>query len=163
MQTKLTLRLDDELIEEAKSYAARAGKSVSQIVADYFRLLTKGTTNIGVRNGSPTVFTPSTVQTVWNGAAETTAVAKSTVIMITATAIRTITNTPSIADGQDGQLLLIINTGANAITYQDQGTLAASNLRLGAATRALGTRDQLLLMYSATVGDWVEVVYSNVV
>jgi hypothetical protein len=40
MQTKLTLRLEDQLIEQAKSYAARAGKSVSQIVADYFKLLT---------------------------------------------------------------------------------------------------------------------------
>jgi Family of unknown function (DUF6364) len=40
MQTKLTLRLEDRLIEQAKSYAAHAGKSVSQIVADYFRLLT---------------------------------------------------------------------------------------------------------------------------
>ena len=39
MQTKLTLRLDDQLIEQAKSYAAQAGKSVSQIVADYFKLL----------------------------------------------------------------------------------------------------------------------------
>jgi hypothetical protein len=40
MQTKLTLRIEDQLIEQAKSYAARAGKSVSQIVADYFKLLT---------------------------------------------------------------------------------------------------------------------------
>ena len=40
MQTKLTLRLDDQLIEQAKSYAAHTGKSVSQIVADYFKLLT---------------------------------------------------------------------------------------------------------------------------
>lgn len=40
MQTKLTLRLEDQLIEQAKSYAARAGKSVSQIVAEYFKLLT---------------------------------------------------------------------------------------------------------------------------
>jgi len=39
MQTKLTLRLDEELIEQAKSYAGRMGKSVSQIVADYFRVL----------------------------------------------------------------------------------------------------------------------------
>lgn len=39
MQTKLTLRLEDQLIEQAKSYAAQAGKSVSQIVADYFKLL----------------------------------------------------------------------------------------------------------------------------
>jgi len=40
MQTKLTLRLEDQLIEQAKFYAAVAGKSVSQIVSDYFRLLT---------------------------------------------------------------------------------------------------------------------------
>jgi hypothetical protein len=40
MQTKLTLRLEEQLIEQAKTYAARAGKSVSQIVADYFKLLT---------------------------------------------------------------------------------------------------------------------------
>lgn len=40
MQTKLTLRLEDQLIEQAKSYAAQAGKSVSQLVAEYFKLLT---------------------------------------------------------------------------------------------------------------------------
>jgi len=40
MQTKLTLRLEDQLIEQAKSYAAQAGKSVSQIVAEYFKLIT---------------------------------------------------------------------------------------------------------------------------
>lgn len=40
MQTKLTLRLEDHLIEQAKKYAAQAGKSVSQIVAEYFKLLT---------------------------------------------------------------------------------------------------------------------------
>ena len=40
MQTKLTLRLEDQLIEQAKSYAAQTGKSVSQIVAEYFKLLT---------------------------------------------------------------------------------------------------------------------------
>lgn len=39
MQTKLTLRLEDQLIEQAKSYAAKTGKSVSQVVADYFKLL----------------------------------------------------------------------------------------------------------------------------
>lgn len=40
MQTKLTLRLDEHLIEQAKSYATRTGKSVSQLVAEYFQLLT---------------------------------------------------------------------------------------------------------------------------
>jgi hypothetical protein len=39
MQTKLTLRLDDELIARAKAYARKSGKSVSKIVAEYFAFL----------------------------------------------------------------------------------------------------------------------------
>lgn len=41
MNTKLTLRLDDELIKSAKTQANVLGKSVSQMVADYFYLLDK--------------------------------------------------------------------------------------------------------------------------
>ena len=36
MQTKLTLRLEDHLIAQAKARAQRHGKSLSQLVADYF-------------------------------------------------------------------------------------------------------------------------------
>ena len=36
VNTKLTLRLDDQLIAKAKRYADRSGKSVSQLVADFF-------------------------------------------------------------------------------------------------------------------------------
>ena len=39
MQTKLTLRLDRELIRRAKSHSRRSGKSVSALVADFFSLL----------------------------------------------------------------------------------------------------------------------------
>ncbi|MDA3791512.1 MAG: DUF6364 family protein [Desulfobacula sp.] len=39
MNTKLTLRLDENLIKSAKNYANISGKSVSQMVADYFYLL----------------------------------------------------------------------------------------------------------------------------
>jgi hypothetical protein len=35
MHTKLTLRLDDTLVERAKQEAARRGKSVSRMFADY--------------------------------------------------------------------------------------------------------------------------------
>ena len=40
MHAKLTLRLDEELIRHAKSYSRKTGKSLSQIVADYFARLT---------------------------------------------------------------------------------------------------------------------------
>ena len=39
MHTKLTLRIDEDLIERAKAYSKAAGKSVSQLVADYLALL----------------------------------------------------------------------------------------------------------------------------
>lgn len=39
MQTKLTLRLEDELIRKAKKFSKKTGKSVSMIVADYFEKL----------------------------------------------------------------------------------------------------------------------------
>ena len=39
MNTKLTLRLDDALIRNAKRYSERSGKSVSRLVADFFTLI----------------------------------------------------------------------------------------------------------------------------
>ena len=39
MQTKLTLRLEEELIRKAKRFSRKSGKSVSKIVADYFEKL----------------------------------------------------------------------------------------------------------------------------
>ena len=39
MNTKLTLRLDDKLIASAKRHSAESGKSLSQLVADFFALI----------------------------------------------------------------------------------------------------------------------------
>lgn len=39
MNTKLTLRLDEQLIRNAKRYSRESGKSVSQLVADFFALI----------------------------------------------------------------------------------------------------------------------------
>jgi hypothetical protein len=39
MNTKLTLQLDEELIAKAQRYSDRSGKSISQLVADYFALI----------------------------------------------------------------------------------------------------------------------------
>lgn len=41
MNTKLTLRMDKELIESARNHANRSGKSLSKMVADYFYMLDK--------------------------------------------------------------------------------------------------------------------------
>jgi len=39
MHTKLTLRVEERLIERAKAYAKESGRSVSQLIADYLALL----------------------------------------------------------------------------------------------------------------------------
>ena len=41
MHTKLTLRLDQELIRGAKAHSRRTGKSVSALVGDFFSLLSE--------------------------------------------------------------------------------------------------------------------------
>ncbi len=48
MNTKLTLRLDDELIARAKRHSAKSGKSVSQLVSDYFTLIDAQDTEIEI-------------------------------------------------------------------------------------------------------------------
>jgi len=42
MQTKLTLRLDEDLINQGKLYASEKGISLSRLVANYFKLLVTG-------------------------------------------------------------------------------------------------------------------------
>jgi hypothetical protein len=39
MNTKLTLRLDEDLIARAKRHSAESGKSISRLVGDFFALI----------------------------------------------------------------------------------------------------------------------------
>lgn len=121
---------------------------------------TRGTTNIGIRNAGTTVNTPSTAQTLVAG---TAILANAGVVQITAASPVTSTAAPTIANGQDGQEVTIVNVGANDITLSDGGTLAGSNLRLSAATIALGQGDSLRLVYSSTLGDWIQTGHTALV
>ena len=73
----------------------------------------------------------------------------------------TMTSAPTIANGTAGQELCLTagNAEANTVTVQDQGTLASSNLQLGATSRVIGAMDMLCLEFDGT--DWVEVSYAN--
>ena len=138
---------------------APAGTITTQIGVDIDALTGAGT-NIGIRNASPYVSTPSTVQTI---AAGTAILANAELVQIQSTGAVTVTAAPTIAGGQDGQQVTIMNVDTtDAITLQDQGTLASSNLRLATTTIVLGPRDSIRLAYSATIGDWVEIGRTNV-
>lgn len=125
------------------------------------------TTNIAYRNAGNTVLTPTarTLTAAGNSLSDTASEVRYSTIRLdnTSGGALTLTSAPTLPDGQDGQVVVIFNGSANNVVIQDQGTLASSNLRLGAATRTLGTRDSIMLMYSSTVGDWIELNFTDVV
>lgn len=53
MSTKLTLRMSPLLINRAKVYAKKHGKSVSQIVGDYFSLLNNKIVSTKIKSTLP--------------------------------------------------------------------------------------------------------------
>jgi len=82
---------------------------------------------------------------------------------ITSNGTYTLTSAPTIANGRDGQMAILINTGSYAVTIQDMGTLGGSNLRLGATTRTLSAnRGSIKLVYDSTMSGWVEHYFNNV-
>lgn len=53
MNTKLTLTIEKEVIEEAKRYAKEKGQSLSGLVENYFKLLTRDKIQISQKELSP--------------------------------------------------------------------------------------------------------------
>lgn len=70
---------------------------------------------------------------------------------------KTLTSTPTMANGVNGQRIQLINIGPDDVVIQDQGTLPSSNLRQVTATLTLSTRDNVEFEYDSDIGDWVQV------
>ena len=109
---------------------------------------------LGIRNASAYAATPSTVQVL---AAGTAIVADAETVQFSLAGDVTSTAAPTIADGQDGQILSLVNVDdASHYVLTDQNHLANSNLRLSAATITLHPGDSIQLRFNATIGDWLE-------
>lgn len=100
------------------------------------------------------IFTPSTTQVI--DAAGDTILANASLIVLNPDADYTLTSTPTIADGTEGQVLYITcaNAEAHTVTIQDQDTLASSNLQLLSATKDITGKTVATLIFDGT--DWIE-------
>jgi hypothetical protein len=109
------------------------------------------------------VLTPTGVQTL--AAANLIAVAAGKVKVAGSGGAVTMTSTPTVALGTaDGQEVLVMGTDdANTVTLQDNGSLAGSKLRLGAASRLLKKGSSIRLSWDATFGFWYETAFVSVV
>lgn len=85
-----------------------------------------------------------------------------TLMVLTASAgAKTMTSTPTIPPGVDGQLLIIQSQHSSGIALQDQNTLGSSGLSLNAASIALGTNDCLALIWSEDASAWCQIAYQG--
>lgn len=75
----------------------------------------------------------------------------------------TISATPNIVAGEDSQIIIIQGyNDTNTVTFQDEGTLPSSALKLnGAANCVLGLGDILVLLYDGGDNKYYEITRSN--
>jgi len=103
------------------------------------------------------IFSPATTQSIT--AVGDTVLHGCRVQPFTADGAYTMTSTPTIATGTDGEIITLVNVGANTVTFQDEASLGNTDLELGAATRAVAQFGTLTLLYNSTLDKWVEVGY----
>lgn len=125
----------------------------------YINALSGATTNVGLFNSSTTVYNPG-ASTITGGSSTVRTDRTGVRLNNTAGALITLTSTPTIADGVQGQVIHMVNTSANTVTFQDESVLAGSNLQLGAATRAVLQYGTLSVMFNSTTGYWHEIGYA---
>ena len=92
--------------------------------------------NIGVMNASGTVNTPLAVSLT---AASDTIPVTSTSVHVAATSALTLTSQPTLPAGLDGQEVAITNVGANVLTLRSTTGALPTGLKLGEATRSIGS------------------------
>lgn len=144
--------------------ASSAPTSLTTYIGLDIENLTRGTNNIGIRNASTTVKTP-TSQTLAAAGNTITVTASLANIDNSTGASLTLTSTPTVSTtgAQSGQFLTIVNVdSADNIVLQDETSLAGSKLRLpGAANLTLGPKDSVTLVYNTAAGEWWAVAASN--
>lgn len=82
-------------------------------------------------------------------------------VKITGDASYTLTSTPTIAAGTDGQVLMIENVGSFSIVLQDEASLPGSLLQtLNNAAQSIGVGDLAYFLYSTDAAAWIQAKYS---
>lgn len=110
------------------------------------------------------VFTPSTTQNIVAATGLTSAMINNKIIRVQGNAgAVTVSATPSIAAGQDGQIIIIQgDSDINTVTLDDEATTPGSTLELaGGVSAVLGKGDILILTYDSGDTKWYEICRSN--
>lgn len=119
--------------------------------------LTTGNTAIGLRNASTTVFPPTSVTNL--GAAFTLTATSTFLRVATSGAGNQTSSATCINDGQDGQVVIIMNVDATDSVILTGGTNCA--FAAAAATMTLGPFDNITMLFDSGSGIWLQVAQTN--
>lgn len=141
-----------------------AWRALAGFADNGFQLIPDGTVLAelsGNNNWTGHEYFPAAATQTLNDVTDTITCNRRTVAIASASAL-TLTSAPTISDGADGQICVIVNVGPFDITIQHQNTLSSSNLQLLAPRVTIPAKSQIRLQFSATVGDWVQEGFSNI-
>ena len=153
------INVSDEAITNAINVGANTITGTSYLVtATTGDLSLAAAGKVNFSSSTKTIFTPSSTQTLSAASAITI---NSTHLKVAGSGgAVTLTSTPTIADGAEGDFVIVRGTNStNTLTIQDQGTLPSSNLELGSTTRQLGNGDSIGLLFDGDV--WTEMWFSG--
>lgn len=159
----------DALTDTPASKVGQAGKvpavNVGETALEYISVggaqNLQGVTDTGNTTTNPIIFTPSSNQSLLAGDA---ILANAGIVQISGNGgAVTLTSTPTIANGTDGQMLFIIGTSdTNTVELQDETQLAGSNLQLSEDVNFIvGLGDMICLVFNTNRGAWVEMTRSD--
>ena len=126
-----------------------------EIIEFYQRRLYDGSADLNI-NGL--IIDPISTQTLT--ASSVILVNGSTLLVAGSGGAITLTSTPTIANGANGEVILIVGTSnTNTITLQHGTTY---NLQMASGQNfTLGSADLIAFQYNSTIGDWCELFRKN--
>lgn len=123
------------------------------------RPMDKANHNVGVRNDAASVYTPLEVEL---DAVGDSLPINASILAVSATSALTLTSTPTIPDGLEGQRITVINAGTHPFVIQGTATLAGSNVDHRVRLSPKGVADFVFhdgvwaLMYSRPIDTGIE-------
>ncbi len=120
--------------------------------------LANATVNIGLENGSATVWTPNATTL---SSATNQIPCDATVQVLVPGSNLVLTSTPTVKAGTNGQVMKLWNLSTHTVTLQDKATHTGTDLNLNSPTRVLAQGEQIDLYYSDLPSGWFEVGASN--
>lgn len=156
--------IDDIYVQNANNINIAIAAHAALAAPRTYTIPEVGSSSSFILSAGALVYTPSTTQAIVGATGLTAAMIANKITRIQGSGgAVTVSATPSIVAGQDGQVLILQgDSDANTVTLNDEASTAGSTLELaGGVAAVLGKGDILVLTYDLGDSKWYEISRSN--